>query len=81
MSHVALLLAFAFLGLTGLGFSAFLVVSGQSKQERLRQRLQTATAPHLRMRRVEPARMLRARTETRGNTPFERIAHLFGFLP
>ena len=79
MNHLSLLLLFAFLGLSGLGFSAFLVVTGQSRQDRLRQRFETATAPHMRVRRIEPARLIRPNSAKHANSPIERAARLFGF--
>ncbi len=79
MNHLPLLLLFAFLGLSGLGFTAFLVVTGQSRQERLRQRFQTATAPHMRMRRIEPVRLIRAAEPEKANSPIDRAARIFGF--
>ena len=79
MSNITLLLLFAFLGLSGLGFTAFLVVTGQSRQDRLRLRFQTATEPHVRIRRIETARVIRAREKERPNSPTDRAARIFGF--
>ena len=79
MSHLTLLLLFAFVGLSGLGFTAFLVVTGQSRQERLRQRFQSATEPHLHIRRIEAPRIIRAKVVEKANSPIDRAARLFGF--
>jgi tight adherence protein B len=79
MSNLALLMMFAFLGLSGLGITAFLVVTGQSRQDRLRQRFQTATEPHLRMRRIEAPRVIRSKVPERANSPLDQVAQLFGF--
>ena len=77
MNHLPLLLLFAFVGLSGLGFTAFLVVTGQSRQERLRQRFQTATAPHMRMRKIEPVRVIRNAEPEKANSPTDRAARIF----
>ncbi len=79
MNNVTLLLLFAFLGLSGLGFTAFLVVTGQSRQERMRIRFQTATEPHVRIRRLETPRLIRSRVPERANSPTDRAARIFGF--
>lgn len=79
MNNLTLLLLFAFLGLSGLGFTAFLVVTGQSRQERLRIRFQTATEPHVRIRRLDPPRLIRSREKERPNSPTDRAARIFGF--
>jgi len=81
MSNLSLLLLFGFLGLTGLGFTAMLVVNGQSRQDRLRQRFQAATEPHMRIRRIEAPRVIRAKEAERENSPIDRAAQIFGFLP
>lgn len=79
MNNLPLLLLFAFLGLSGLGFTAFLVVTGQSRQERLRLRFQAATEPHLRIRRIETPRVIRTKEAEKANSPIDRAARLFGF--
>jgi tight adherence protein B len=79
MTTVMLMLLFAFLGLSGLGFTAFLVVTGQSRQDRLKQRFQTATEPHMRMRRIEAPRVIRSKEPERTNSPLDRAARIFGF--
>ncbi len=79
MNSITLLLLFAFLGLSGLGFTAFLVVTGQSRQERLRIRFQTATEPHVRIRRLETPRLIRQREPERANSATDRAARIFGF--
>ena len=78
MNNLPLLLLFAFLGLSGLGFTAFLVVTGQSRQERLRLRFQAATEPHLRIRRIETPRVIRTKEAEKANSPIDRAARLFG---
>ena len=79
MTGVYLLLLFAFLGLAGLGFTAFLVVTGQSRNDRLRQRFQAATEPHLRLRPIDVPRLFRSRVPERENSPIDRAARIFGF--
>ncbi len=79
MSNFALLMLFAVVGLSGLGITAFLVVTGQTRQDRLKQRFQTATEPHLRMRRIEAPRIIRTKLPERENSPFDQVAQLFGF--
>ena len=81
MSNLTLLLLFGFLGLTGLGFTAMLVVNGQARQDRLKLRFQSATEPHLRIRRIEVPRVIRAKETERENSPIDRAAHIFGFQP
>ncbi len=79
MSNLALLMLFAVVGLSGLGVTAFLVVTGQSRQERLKQRFQTATEPHLRIRRIEAPRIIRTKLPEPENSPLDQVAQLFGF--
>jgi tight adherence protein B len=79
MNHLTILLLFAFLGLSGLGLSALLVVRGQSTQERLKQRLASATTPHQRIRRVEAPTLVRVQPAQQPNSPVERAANLFGY--
>ena len=80
MSNLPVMLLGAFLGLSGLGLSALQVVRGQSTQDRLKQRLATATEPHLRIRRLEAApTLMRAQTRQRPNSLGERAAGLFGY--
>ena len=79
MSQLSLLLLFAFLGLSGLGFTAFLVVTGQSRQDRVRQRMQGATEAHVRIRRIEAPRVIRSAVPERANSPLDRVARIFGF--
>lgn len=79
MNQLPLLLLFAFLGLSGLGFTAFLVVTGQSRQDRVRQRMQGATEAHVRIRRIEAPRVIRSAVPERANSPLDRVARVFGF--
>jgi len=79
MNHLQLLLLAGFLGLSGLGLSALMVVQGQSRQLRIKQRFETATAPHLRTRRMEAPRVLRSAPAQRPSSPIGRVASLFGF--
>lgn len=79
MNHNLLLMSFAFVGLTGLGFTAFLVVTGQSRRDRLRERFASATEPHLRMRRIEAPRAIRAAPPERKGSFTDRAAEIFGF--
>jgi tight adherence protein B len=78
MNNLQLLLLFAFLGLSGLGLSAFFVMTGQSKQEKIRQRFEAATTPHLRVRKLELPRVVRTRAGEGENSPVQSIAGLFG---
>jgi tight adherence protein B len=79
MNSFALMMLFAALGMTGLGITAFLVVTGHAHYDRVRQRFQAATEPHLRVRRIEPPRLFRAKVPERENSPLDRISQLFGF--
>ena len=79
MSNLALLMLFAVVGLSGLGITAFLVVTGQSRQDRLKLRFQTATEPHLRMRRIEAPRVIRSKVPERENSLLDQVAQMFGF--
>lgn len=79
MNNFALMMLFAALGMTGLGVTAFMVVTGQAQHTRIRQRLQAATEPHLRVRRIEPPRIIRTKAPEPENSPFDRISQVFGF--
>jgi tight adherence protein B len=80
VNNLTILLLFAFLGLSGLGFSALLVVRGQAAEDRLKQRLATATAPHLRIRRMEVApTLVRAQSAQGPNSLVDRAAGVFGY--
>jgi tight adherence protein B len=77
--QLQLMLLAGFLGLSGLGFTALLVMQGQTRQLRLNQRFESATKPHLRNRRIEPPRLLRNVPTAPPSSPFGRVAGLFGF--
>jgi tight adherence protein B len=79
MNNLTILLLFAFLGLSGLGFSALLVVRGQAAEDRLKQRLAAATAPHLRIRRMDTAPLLVRAQPAQQPTLIDRAAGLFGY--
>ena len=79
MSNFTLLMMFAFVGLTGLGFSAFMVMNGQNRQEKVKQRFENATAPHMRVRKLEIPRLVRNRTAEPSGSPLQRMGNLFGF--
>ena len=79
MTNMYIMLMAGFSGLIGLGLSALLVMQGQGRQLRLQQRVDTATTPHLRIRRSDAPLLLRARQERSGSTPLTRIASLFGY--
>src|ERR1700730_9491373 len=79
MNNLTILLLFAFLGLSGLGFSALLVVRGQAAEDRLKQRLAAATAPHLRIRRMDTAPLLVRAQPAEQPTLVDRAAGLFGY--
>ena len=67
MQQLHILLLAGFLGLSGLGLSALLVVQGQARQLRLDQRFATAVAPHLRIRRIDMPRLIRVQPTTRAS--------------
>ncbi|MCW3475823.1 type II secretion system F family protein [Limobrevibacterium gyesilva] len=77
--NLLVLLLLAFVGLTGLGFTGLLVVNGQARQEKIRQRFEAATAPHMRIRRVEAPRLVRNKPAAKPDSLIERAASLFGF--
>ncbi len=79
MNHLQIMLLAGFLGLSGLGLSALLVMQGQTRQQRIKQRFDTATTPHLRFRRSEPARVMRSQPSRSSTSPLARLAALFGF--
>ncbi|MBU6497144.1 MAG: type II secretion system F family protein [Rhodospirillales bacterium] len=81
MHNLLLLLSIAFLGLAGLGGSAFMVVAGQARQERIKQRFASATAVNGRPRRAEMPRLRRVDVDQQGNSWPDRLAGLFGFNP
>ena len=78
MNNLQILLLFAFLGLSGLGLSAFFVMSGQSNQEKIRQRFEAATTPHLRVRKLDLPRVVRTRVDEGETSLVHSIAKLFG---
>jgi tight adherence protein B len=70
------------LGLVALGYVGLVLVRGQQRDKKLRQRILTATTPHMRQRKQEATRSLvRAQSERKSSSPFERMARLFGFDP
>lgn len=81
MHGLPLLLLFGFLLFAGVGITGWMVVTGQSRQERIRQRLEGATAPHQRMRRIDAPRLVRTKVQERPNSPLQRVSGLFGFDP
>ena len=83
MSFSGPLLALDFcLGLVALGYVGLVLVRGQQRDKKLRQRILTATTPHMRQRKQEaPRSLVRAPSEHKSSTPVERLARLFGFDP
>lgn len=69
------------LGMVGLGYVGLMLIRAQSRDQKLRQRIQTATTPHMRQRRLEARSLMRAQASRRPSSPLERAARLFGFDP
>ncbi|MFI4981711.1 MAG: type II secretion system F family protein [Nevskiales bacterium] len=77
--NLPILLLAAFLGLSGLGFTGLQVMRFQTQQEKLRQRFESATAPHRAARRADMPKIVRLRAIDRPNSLKDRFASLFGF--
>ncbi len=75
------LLLLACLGLTGLGLSSLLVVSLHGRNERRRERIATATAPHLPAGRELLPSLFRRGGERRRERLVRRAAGVIGFAP
>ena len=79
---VPLILVSGCLGLVGLGYVGLVLIRGQQRDKKLKQRIETATTPHMRQRRTEATRTLvKAQSERRSSSPMERMASTFGFDP
>jgi tight adherence protein B len=76
-----ILLLPACLGMVGLGYVGLVLIRAQSRDQKLRQRIQTATTPHMRQRRMEARSLMRVQVSRRPSSPLERAARLFGFDP
>ena len=74
-----ILLLLAFLGLSGLGISALMVVRAQNRADKIKQRVKAATEPHLRQPKFENFRTFRAKTVEKSNTPLATVANVFGY--
>ena len=69
------------LGMVGLGYVGLVLIRAQTRDQKLRQRIQHATTPHMRQRRMEARSLMRAQVERRPSSPLERMALVFGFDP
>ncbi len=77
----SLLLFGLFLGIVLLGYVGLVLVRGQQRDKKLRQRILTATTPHMRQRRQETRSAVKAQSARKASSPIERLARLFGFDP
>jgi len=76
-----ILLLPACLGLVGLGYVGVVLVRAQARETKLHQRIETATTPHMRQRRMEARSLMRVQSSRKSTSPLERAARLFGYDP
>lgn len=69
------------LGLVSLGYVGLVLIRGQQRDKKLRQRILTAATPHMRQRRPEGRSAVRVESMQRKSSPVERMARTFGFDP
>jgi tight adherence protein B len=76
-----ILLLPACLGFVGLGYVGLLMIRAQNRDKKLRERIETATTPHMRQRRQETRSLTRVQSTRKSTSPLELGARLFGFDP
>jgi tight adherence protein B len=67
------------LGLVSLGYVGLVLIRAQGRDKKLRERIQTATTPHMRQRPVETRTLVRAENKRTSTSPLELAARLFGY--
>ena len=67
------------LGMVALGYVGLVLIRAQTRDKKLRERIQTATTPHMRQRPQETRSLMRSQTERKTSSPLELAATLFGY--
>ncbi len=78
MNTTIVIMLGAFVGLCALGLSALLVVQEQRRQERVQNRVDAASMPHLRIRRIDTIAIVRQQPQRSRTSLKARLSSLIG---